>query len=257
MKKHKILLYNVEYCEGMKGRFLEYLKFWRTFHAPAEITSSLVNMIKSFSPEVLGLIEVDSGSVRSGGQSICRRLSRELGMKGYFEHVKYGERSWKKLLHYVPILNKQSNALLALHPFEETKVEFVRCGVKQAVLCAKVRLGGRDVLFYLVHLSLSAAARKKQLLDLAHIIEFGRGNYPVVLMGDFNTFGGADELDIFLKITGLDLFSRFPTQPAFRPTRQLDYILTSRDIEILEYASLPVQYSDHLPVMMEFVFRDS
>jgi endonuclease/exonuclease/phosphatase family metal-dependent hydrolase len=84
---------------------------------------------------------------------------------------------------------------------------------------------------------------------------------PVVLMGDFNTFNGVKEIKKLLKRThlqdviGLDKKSRALTEPAWHPTRRLDYILTSPQLHVKKYAVLPFTFSDHLPLMIDFEFK--
>ena len=80
-------------------------------------------------------------------------------------------------------------------------------------------------------------------------------------MGDFNTFNGEEEVKELLKKTRLkDLISldkkSLPlTEPAWHPTRRLDYILTSPQVKVKKYLVLKFHFSDHLPLMIDFEFR--
>ena len=42
------------------------------------------------------------------------------------------------------------------------------------------------------------------------------------------------------------------TEPAWHPSRRLDYILTSPQINVKKYSILNFHFSDHLPLMIEF-----
>ena len=77
------------------------------------------------------------------------------------------------------------------------------------------------------------------------------------LAGDFNAVAGSDELQNFMLDTGLINPNREdqPTYPAWKPKRQLDYLLHSPEI-IPEHFEIPqVVYSDHLPLLMDFKIR--
>jgi endonuclease/exonuclease/phosphatase family metal-dependent hydrolase len=80
-------------------------------------------------------------------------------------------------------------------------------------------------------------------------------------MGDFNTFNGVKELKELLKETHLkdmiklDTKSKPFTEPAWKPERRLDYILTSPQLRVKKYSVLHFHFSDHLPLMIDFEFR--
>ena len=77
-------------------------------------------------------------------------------------------------------------------------------------------------------------------------------------MGDFNTFNGTQELKDLMKQTHLkdkillDKKSLPLTEPAWHPSKRLDYILTSPQINVTKYSVLHFAFSDHLPLMIEF-----
>ena len=61
----RLIVYNIEYCEGMTGLWHDYLKFWKIFFPPKDLDRRIVEHIKKLKPDVLALVEVDTGSFRS------------------------------------------------------------------------------------------------------------------------------------------------------------------------------------------------
>ena len=74
------------------------------------------------------------------------------------------------------------------------------------------------------------------------------------MAGDFNVLWGEQEIDLFLAATGLKNANtqNLPTFPSKQPRRHLDFILHSKEIDIQKLEVLPVYFSDHLPVMIDF-----
>ena len=131
-------------------------------------------------------------------------------------------------------------------------------GTKRVVIEATANCP-KPVTLIVAHLALMKSTRMKQLDELSNIIN--RIKHPVILMGDFNTFNGLHELDHLIEKTHLyDTFKlnkssiKF-TYPAWHPNRRLDYILTSKEIIVKDYKIIKCEFSDHLPVMIDFNFR--
>src|ERR1700684_1326905 len=74
-----------------------------------QVLSRITDFIKQQDPDVVGLIEVDTGSIRTGMVNQADFIGQSLGHYSTFE-CKYGVSSLNQL---VPIVRKQSNAFLA------------------------------------------------------------------------------------------------------------------------------------------------
>ena len=98
------------------------------------------------------------------------------------------------------------------------------------------------------HLSLSAAARRRQLDYLGRVMAEPA---PAVLLGDLNCEQDSLHRHPAFRKTGRRAVSRMPTFPSWRPLRHLDHILVPPEIELHSLHALPVKYSDHLPVAAE------
>ena len=250
----RLIVYNIEYCEGMTGFWWQYLKFWKIFFPPKGLDQRIVDHIKKLKPDILSLVEVDTGSFRSKKDEVVF-FEEQLGMKNFVEKVKYPLQGWLRLFHFVPIMNKQANAIIAKEKLSKVKYHLFHEGTKRVVIEATVHVP-KKITLLLAHLSLSKKARVKQIDELIKIVKDIHN--PVILMGDFNTFNGEKEIKKLLKET--HLHHRFKmskesqtfTQPTFHPSRRLDYILTSKAIKVNNYKVLNFPFSDHLPLMVDF-----
>jgi endonuclease/exonuclease/phosphatase (EEP) superfamily protein YafD len=76
----------------------------------------------------------------------------------------------------------------------------------------------------------------------------------VIIAGDFNTFWGSKELNLFLAATGLHNAnpSNAPSHPSHAPRRQIDFILHSSGIHIDNFYIPDVRLSDHAPLICDF-----
>lgn len=253
-----LITYNIEYCEGLVGRWFDYLKFWKIFFPPKKLNQRLVSALKKLKPDILALVEVDIGSLRARGEDEVRFLEEKLHLHDFVEKVKYPLKGWLKLFYHVPILDKQANALISRFKFKKVCYHIFHEGTKRMVIEATVHCP-QPVTLLVAHLALGKRARAKQIKELTAIVNAIKN--PVILMGDFNTFHGEAEIQKLLQQThlrdkmGLDKKDLPLTEPAWHPKRRLDYILTSPQIKVKKYSVLNFHFSDHLPLMIEFEVR--
>ena len=253
----KLVCYNIEYCEGIEGLWYQYLKFWKMFFPPKNLDQKIVDALKKLKPDIVSLVEVDTGSFRAKKDEVVF-FEKKLGMKDFVEKVKYPFQGWLKLFHYVPILNKQANAIISKYKFNQVKYHLFHEGTKRVIIEATVSCP-KKVTLLLAHLALGSKTRAKQIKELIEIVNSIKN--PVLLMGDFNTFKGEEELTNLMKQTHLkdkielDNYSLRLTQPTWHPMRRLDYVLYSPTIKVKEYRVLNYPFSDHMPLFVEFSFR--
>ncbi|MBW2981846.1 endonuclease/exonuclease/phosphatase family protein [Candidatus Woesearchaeota archaeon] len=254
----RLIVYNIEYCEGMTGKWYDYLKFWRMLSSPPDVEEKLIGWLKKKNPDILALIEVDRGSLRSRFEDIPQFIEHKLGFTSMVDFVKYPFVSFLRVFHFLPVLREQSNALLSKYPLFEVKHHLLHEGTKRVIIEASVKCP-RKLTLFVAHLALGTKTRKKQLEELAELIR--KKKNPVILMGDFNVFHGRQELDYLIKKTHLNDtyeldYTRIKfTEPAYHPTRRLDYILVSNEIKVKDYEILKAEFSDHLPVLLDFSFK--
>ena len=254
----KLICYNIEYCEGIEGIWYQYLKFWRIFFPPQKLQGKLVQALQKLKPDILALVEVDTGSFRSRGVDEVRYLEKKLHLNSFVEKIKYPLNGWLRLFHHIPILNKQANAIISKYKISEVVYHVFHEGTKRMVIEATIHFP-RRVTLLLAHLALGKRARTHQIQELAQIVNAIQN--PVILMGDFNTFHGEQEIKELLRKThlkdkiNLDTKSLPLTVPAWHPKKRLDYILTSSQIKVKKYSVLNFHFSDHLPLMIDFEFK--
>lgn len=251
----KLVCYNIEYCEGMKGHWYEYLKFWRVFFPPKGLDKKIIKELKKIKPDILALVEVDKGSFRSKKNRVLF-FKEKLNMTSFVKKVKYPINGWLKLMHYIPILNKQTNAILSKYKFSNVKYHYLSNGVKRVAIEVTINCP-KKVTLLLGHLACGYKTRKKQLEELAEIISSIKN--PVIFMGDFNTFKGKKELKNLMKKTGLKDKAKLDrphlTFPSWHPMKRLDYVLVSPEIKVKKYKVLKYKFSDHMPLFIEFTIK--
>jgi len=251
----RLIAYNLSYSEGFKGSWWGYLRFWRIFHSPIHQTSKISEFLKEQHADILSLVEVDTGSIRVIFKDTVKYFMASLGLMHAVEAVKYPEHTMWKILRYIPIYRKQSNAILSRYNFEDVKKYELHKGTKRAVIEATVRCPEKVTLF-LAHLALGKKTRRKQVRELIDLVNNTRG--PVILKGDFNAKPDSAEIRMLIAATRLvDSFHMNKgkikkTFPTYKPKSRIDYILTSKDIKVKDFSILDCEFSDHLPVMIDF-----
>lgn len=241
----RFMLYNIRYGTGGhpgRGPF----QFLRN---TGMMLDRIVEFIQSASPDIIGLVEVDSGSYRSHRKNQAQVVAEAMGHYHAYRS-KYGVRS---LAHRIPVMRDQGNAFIVRDSPGDVRFHYFRKGVKRLI----IELETPDVVIFLVHLALGARARSMQLHDLYALLKTTRK--PVLVAGDFNMLWGEHEIQLFLAASGLssaDPRNR-PSFPSWKPFRQLDFILHSRDIVIDRFDMPRVVLSDHLPLICDFHVRHS
>lgn len=240
----RLLLYNIRYAVGGGASMHVPIPGAGYVLGNQAVLPELTQFIKSVDPDVVGLIEVDTGSIRSRNVNQAEKIAADLGMNTSYE-TKYGERSINQML---PIVRKQGNAFMAAPRVHGERFHYFDTGIKRLI----IELEMDDFAIFLVHLSLKYRHRHLQLRHLFDLIE--KTEKPVVVAGDFNTFWGGNEIYLFMKAAGLmsaNIDSR-PTYPSRSPRKELDFILYQDGIRVTGFEIPDVRLSDHLPLVCDF-----
>lgn len=243
----RFLLYNIRYGTGTGWDYhlpLPFSGMWRPTRGNLD---KIVGFLREENPDIIGLIEVDNGSYRTGKLSQAEQIAQSLNHAHVYA-CKYGERS---LAQRVPIMREQGNAFLTNQDIHAQGFHYFTEGVKRLV----IELEFEDFVIFLVHLSLLYRHRQYQLAQLYEL--FRQQHKPILVAGDFNAFWGDRELRLFLAATGLLNANRqgHPTFPSRAPLRQLDFVFHSPGIEVTGFRVPKVRHSDHLPVVCDFKVR--
>ena len=189
--------------------------------------------------DVAALQELDGPSWWSGRFDHTRPVAEHggfgFGVRGH--HVQ-----WAGL--------RYGTALLSRHPLgEPASVRFAPSPPtpRKGFVVARTQLDGHPVDLISVHLDFARpAARRSQLRQLTDLLA-GR-DVPQVVMGDLNAEPDHPDLLAFFASTGL---RPAPSADTTFPKlgRRLDVVLLSSELERVEQWVLPIDLSDHRPVV--------
>jgi endonuclease/exonuclease/phosphatase family metal-dependent hydrolase len=242
----RFLLYNIRYATGHGSGYHFPLPFTGFFKQTGGTLGRIVSFVRSVEPDIIALVEVDSGSYR------CKKSCQAAAIAKQLDHFHVVETKYRNesLANKIPVLNKQGNGLLSKQPIISHRFHYFDEGVKRLVIEVELE----DISIFIVHLSLSFKHRQQQLEHLHRIIAYGRK--PVIVAGDFNTFGGDRELQLFLAAAGLlnANLEGLPTYPSHAPKRNLDFILHSPELIVSNFSIPDIRLSDHAPLLCDFEF---
>src|SRR6185369_9174642 len=243
----RLLLYNIRYGLGLGAAVHWPLPGAGFLLGNRGNLQRITDFIKAQNPDIVGLVEVDTGSIRTGRVNQAEVIAESLGHYSTYQ-CKYGADSFNT---FVPIVNKQANAFLAAPRVEGERFHYFDTGIKRLI----IELELDDVCIFLVHLALKYRQRQYQLRYLHDLII--KSNKPVIVTGDFNTFWGTHEIYLFMRAAGLRSANEknLPSFPARIPRLELDFVLVSKDIEVTNFEVPDVRFSDHRPILCDFNVR--
>ena len=240
----RLLLYNIRYAVGGGASMHMPLPGAGYLLGNQNVLPEITKFIKSIDPDFVGLVEVDTGSIRSRMVNQAEAIAADLGMNTSYE-TKYGTASINQLL---PIVRKQGNAFMAAPRLHGERFHYFDTGIKRLI----IELEMDEFAVFLVHLSLKYRHRHLQLRTLYDLIE--ATEKPVIVAGDFNTFWGENEIYLFMKAAGLQSANvdSLPTYPSRAPRKELDFVLYQEGIRVTDFQIPDVRLSDHLPIVCDF-----
>ena len=243
----RLLIYNIRYATGIGPAFHLPLPGAGYLRSSRRVLGQLTEFIKQQDPDVVGLIEVDTGSIRTGMVNQADFIARSIGHYSTYE-CKYGVASVNQL---VPIVRKQGNAFLAAPRVRGERFHYFDTGIKRLI----IELELDDVAIFLVHLSLKFRHRQYQLRYLYDLVR--QAHKPVIVAGDFNTYWGDHEIYLFNQAAGLTSANvrSLPSYPSHSPRKELDFILCSAEIQVNRFEIPNIQLSDHLPLICDFTVK--
>jgi len=242
IKTLRILTYNIQTGIATTCYRDYFTHSWKHVLPHAERMQNLDGIahdIRKF--DIVGLQEVDAGSLRSG----FINQTEYLAARGHFPHWYHqtNRNLGKFAQHSLGVLSRIKVASVT---------EYKLPGLFPGRGAMAVELGsgaGSTVLLLIVHLALSQRARLQQLAAL-HEIRSEHEN--VIIMGDFNFPSDSKEMEwVMLNMDMREPIHGLHTFPSWRPLRNIDHIFLSPGLEVSNVKALNFPYSDHLPVAME------
>jgi endonuclease/exonuclease/phosphatase family metal-dependent hydrolase len=240
----RLVLYNIRYATGTGWDYHVPVPFYGLLRKTSGHIRKISSFLSSLSPDIVGLVETDSGSFRQDGISQADEVAEAIGGKSVFA-CKYLDGS---VASKAPVLKSQGNAAVSRLPILSSREHFLSRGFKRTLLEVEFEKFN----FFLMHLSLGYETRKVQIGEIADVC--ASSGKPVVLAGDGNTFGGKRELAPLVKRAGLRDAngSALPTYPSGMPSLSLDVVMYSEGIRMERLEIRQVGLSDHLPVICDF-----
>src|SRR5262245_26725222 len=160
--KVRLLVYNIRYATGTGPAFHLPVPGAGYLRSNRRILTGITEFLRSERPDIIGLIEVDTGSIRTGMLNQAEHVARELGHYSTYE-CKYGTSS---INQFVPIVRKQANAFLSAPHVSGARFHYFDTGIKRLI----IELELADLCVFLVHLSLKFRQRQSQLRYLHDLI---------------------------------------------------------------------------------------
>ncbi|NKN32838.1 endonuclease/exonuclease/phosphatase family protein [Marichromatium bheemlicum] len=238
MRQLHLLSYNVQ-AGIYSRRYSDYVtNSWKHLLPHSERLINLTRIAQLLQRfDVVGLQEVDAGSLRSAYVDQIQYLARQ----GAFPHW------YRQVNRNLAPFAQHSNGLLSrLRP--QQVCEHRLPGLPgRGVMVAEFPLDdGGCLAVGIVHLALGWRARRRQF---GYLFELAR-EYPyLVLMGDFNcgcTSNGLRAMVVSSGMQGLDCERK--TFPSWRPRHNLDHILVSAPLRVITAEVIDYALSDHLPL---------
>jgi endonuclease/exonuclease/phosphatase family metal-dependent hydrolase len=240
-----LLSFNIQTGVETKD-FHEYVtKSWKHLLPLRERISNLnriATLVHSY--DLVGLQEVDSGSLRTGFLDQTEYLAHRARFPYWYRQV---NRSLGKIAQH-------SNGVLSrIRPsfIDEHKLPGLR---GRGAMLVEFQTNREPLLVCIMHLALGKRARRLQLAYISELV----GEYPqLVVMGDFNCGIESDELQNLVHNTHLQLpVEDLKTFPSWRPNRKFDHILISESLQLKNTHVLEHTHSDHLPISVEIGLPD-
>ena len=240
-RRLKLLSYNIQAGIATNGYRHYFTNSWKhVFPFPRRLDNldCIARLLSEF--DIVGLQEVDGGSIRSGFINQTEYLALTSRFPYWYDQT---NRNLGKFAQH------STGLLSRLCPAEVTEVKLPGMIPGRGALTVRFGHGVDALILVIAHLALGRRARFRQLECIAEII----GTYRhAIVMGDMNCETDSREIDWLVKRTELCAPTHhLPTFPSWRPTRNLDQILVTSSLKIERIEALNYPFSDHLPIVME------
>jgi endonuclease/exonuclease/phosphatase family metal-dependent hydrolase len=280
-----VLSFNIGYLSGMTNN----LPISRVESLFSGNLKRSVNLLERYDFDFIGLQEIDFASARSFGYNQFDSLGKKLN----FYQGAYAV-NWDKLyvpFPYFPVKNHfgrmlsgqgllskvqfVSNELVVLKKPINSPFYYNAFYLDRLLQISKVQIDADTLVLMNLHLeAFDRETRQQQADSVLKIFKLYASDYPVILMGDFNSrppyateiLEEEKTIDIFMKesLIGeaiskdryLDSEERFFTFNTEKPYERLDYIFYNKnkirkiESDVLREAA---DISDHLPVWLTFI----
>lgn len=240
-RRLRLLSYNIQAGVGTRGYHQYVTHGWKHL-LPHRRQHDNLRQIGSYLREfdLVGLQEVDGGSFRSRFINQTEYLAQVADFSCWYSQT--NRRLGRFAQHSLGVLSR-----LPIGEVHEIRLPGAIPGRGAMML----RLGGEaaPLVVMIAHLALGRRARRRQIDFICRLLSSYR---YAVLMGDLNCDVHSAEFGALLQGSGLcQPLMAEKTFPSWRPMRQIDHVLVSPELRVLDTEVLGVHASDHLPIAVE------
>lgn len=237
----RLLSYNIQVGSTV-NTYRQYLtKSWKHILPSSERMENLSRIARMVSDyDLVGLQEVDAGSLRSGFINQTEYLADKARFP--FWHHQTTRKIGRIAQHSNGFMSKFRPAEVYNH-----KLPGVIPG--RGALCA--RFGGKEesLIVIILHLALGKRSRIQQL---SYISELAQEHKHIIIMGDMNCRSDSPEIKTLQqKVDLCEPVHDLHTFPSWSPERNIDHILVSPSLKVESIHVLNHTFSDHLPIAMD------
>ena len=269
-----ILTYNIGYLSGMTNN--------RAVAKPQSLFDDNLKKVKSefksLNPDIIAFQEIDYNASRSYKVNQEEEISK-LGYAYKATAVNWDERYlpfpyWPPKMHFGKVISGQSIlSKFAIENQERIVLERVADApfyrdafyLERLAQVAKVTIDNREVVIINVHLeAFDKTTRVNQFKKIVELLNSHKDDYPVILLGDFNSPANDKDAAIQQLLNDTSLGNAAFETTSFEntfdskdPFKRIDYIFYTKN-SIQEVSSKVLnefgEASDHIPVYLEFAF---
>jgi endonuclease/exonuclease/phosphatase family metal-dependent hydrolase len=282
---YTVMSYNIGYLSGMTNNLAvtrEKLLFEKNM-------TTFLDLLSKSKPDILAFQEIDFNSKRSYYINQFHTIAEKAGYTYGAAAVNWDKKYvpfpyWPPSIHFGKMLSGQgvlsgrpilSTERIVLQKRKDKPFYYNAFYLDRLVQVTKIKIDNKELIILNLHLeAMDRETREEQAQTVLDIYNSYKNDYPVLLLGDFNSvppsaeqkmnfidepetdFTGDKTITLFLqeeslKVAELSVF----TFPSDKPTRKLDYIFYNHDkIHMIKAFTADIDSSDHLPLVMEFSF---
>lgn len=238
----RILSYNIQAGIPTQRALDYFLKSWQYILPSSDSSKNNLNQIAKVLSEfdLVALQEVDCGSLRSGFINQLEYLAEQSGIPFWHSQVNRNLGKFGRMCN--GILSRIQPSFITNHRLP---------GLIPGRGAIMLQFGDTETPFIFVNLHLALGA-KARALQLDYLRELVQDYQYVVVLGDMNCPSEAEEMRSLLLHTDLrPINTSLNTFPSWSPKRCIDQILVSPSLQVASIQTIPVPFSDHLPIAVE------
>lgn len=270
-----IISYNIGYLSGMTNN----RPVKKPFSFFEDNEKKAIEEFKKVNADIIAFQEIDYDSDRSYNVNQQKSISEKLQIPFIAQAINWDKRYvpfpyYPISTHFKKIVSGQSIfSKFSFKNHERIELERVKNNpfwkdafyLERLLQVITVDINGTEVVIMNVHLeAFDSETRKRQTLFVMEKFKKYAANYPVILLGDFNSdpnYKNASILKILnLPNVGCAAYEKGNYSFTFdskKPSERLDYIFyTEKSIQCISSEVLNFgEISDHLPVLMRFSLK--